>query len=122
LESAIESEGTPSSESFEVRNKCLAYVVRYLFFELRYKKQKVRNFVNSLFKQDREKSVNLSTQNFKSMSETAKQKKNTFLVTRINSDLKQVIAQVAHREGLTVTRYLEQLVKNDLRARQEQFS
>lgn len=97
-------------------------MVRYLFFELRYKKQKVRNFVNSLFKQDREKSVNLSTQNFKSMSETAKQKKNTFLVTRINSDLKQVIAQVAHREGLTVTRYLEQLVKNDLRARQEQFS
>jgi len=31
LESTIESEGTPSSESFEVRNKCLAYVVRYLF-------------------------------------------------------------------------------------------
>ena len=56
------------------------------------------------------------------MSETAKQKKNTFLVTRINSDLKHLIAQVAHGEGLTVTRYLEELVKNDLRARLEQFS
>lgn len=97
-------------------------MVRYLFFELRYKKQKVRNFVNSLFKQDREKSVNLSTQNFKSMSESAKQKKDTFLVTRINSKLKQVIAEVAQGKGMTVTKYLEQLVKNDLQARQEQFS
>jgi predicted DNA binding CopG/RHH family protein len=51
-----------------------------------------------------------------------KPKKDTFIVTRINSKLKQVIAQVAHREGLTVTRYLEKLVKNDLQARQEQFS
>lgn len=56
------------------------------------------------------------------MSETAKQKKDTFLVTRINSGLKQAIAKAAKCEGLTVTRYLEALVKNDLQARQEQFS
>ena len=56
------------------------------------------------------------------MSKTTKTKKDTFLVTRISSDLKRVIAQVAHNEGLTVTRYLEKLVKNDLQVRQEQFS
>jgi len=120
LESAIESEGTPSSESFEVRNKCLAYVVRYLFFELRYKKQKVRNFVNSLFKQDREKAVNLYQRKIQNMN-AEKLKKDTFLVTRINSELKQAIAKAAKGEGMTVTRYLEKLVKNDLQARLEQI-
>jgi len=51
-----------------------------------------------------------------------KLKKDAFLVTRINSALKQVIAKVAKNDGTTVTRYLETLVKNDLQARQEQFS
>lgn len=55
------------------------------------------------------------------MSETAKQKKDAFLVTRINSDLKQAITQAAKGEGMTVTLYLEKLVKNDLRARLEQI-
>lgn len=56
------------------------------------------------------------------MSETAKQKKDTFIVTRINSKLKQIIANVAESSGMTVTAYLEQLVMNDLQARQKQFS
>ncbi len=56
------------------------------------------------------------------MSKTAKQKKDCFLITRINSKLKQIIAEVAQGDGMTVTRYLEKLVENDLRARLEQFS
>ncbi len=95
-------------------------MVRYLFFELRYKKQKVRNFVNSLFKQDREKAVNLYQRKIQNMN-AEKLKKDTFLVTRINSELKQAIAKAAKGEGMTVTRYLEKLVKNDLQARLEQI-
>ncbi len=73
-----------------------------------------------MFKQDREKAVNLYQRKIQNMN-AEKLKKDTFLVTRINSELKQAIAKAAKGEGMTVTRYLEKLVKNDLQARLEQI-
>ena len=117
MESTIESEGTPSSESFEVRNKCLAYVVRYLF---KTESKQLRINRNYLFSTVPRVFVNLYQRKIQNMN-AEKLKKDTFLVTRINSELKQAIAKAAKGEGMTVTRYLEKLVKNDLQARLEQI-
>ncbi len=51
-----------------------------------------------------------------------KLKKDTFLVTRINSKLKRAIENAAKQNGQTVTGYIEKLVENDLRAKFEPIS